>query len=182
MDWMLGLQVRGLLPPQLPSLYNISSAEKKKLDRVFGKVVVGKDLWTPYGKSVKRDFERLAGVIASLELGDLAVKLDSTPESELDVYEHFHEEEDKEDIKESEGRERVRDEVVDSKPPVVSTLTTTETTVLPDGTIYSRRILKQRFADGREESNEEVSSGRSDKTNDDGTNAYDKNRNGWFWT
>ena len=43
-----------------------------------------------------------------------------------------------------------------NKPSVVSTLTTTERTTLPDGRVYSRLVLKKRFADGREESSETV--------------------------
>ena len=37
---------------------------------------------------------------------------------------------------------------------IISTLTTTERQVFPDGTIFTKVILKKRFADGREESNE----------------------------
>ena len=44
----------------------------------------------------------------------------------------------------------------DSPDSVVSTLTTTETRTLPDGSVETRRVLKKRFADGREESNETV--------------------------
>ncbi|MCJ1434355.1 hypothetical protein MMC27_003723 [Xylographa pallens] len=39
---------------------------------------------------------------------------------------------------------------------VVSTLTTTERVSLPDGTVHTKVILKQRFGDGREESSETV--------------------------
>ena len=35
-------------------------------------------------------------------------------------------------------------------------MTTTERTTLPDGRVYSRMVLKKRFADGREESSETV--------------------------
>ncbi|MCJ1322258.1 hypothetical protein MMC15_007606 [Xylographa vitiligo] len=41
-----------------------------------------------------------------------------------------------------------------SKLGVVSTLTTTERVSLPDGTVHTKVMLKQRFADGREESSE----------------------------
>jgi hypothetical protein len=44
----------------------------------------------------------------------------------------------------------------DSADSVVSTLTTTETRTLSDGSVETRRVLKKRFADGREESNETV--------------------------
>jgi hypothetical protein len=39
---------------------------------------------------------------------------------------------------------------------IVSTMTTTERRTLPDGTVETKRVLKKRFADGREESNESV--------------------------
>lgn len=42
------------------------------------------------------------------------------------------------------------------KKSIVATLTTTTTRTLPDGTTETRRILKQRFADGSEESDESV--------------------------
>lgn len=43
-----------------------------------------------------------------------------------------------------------------SKPSVLSTLTTTERRVRPDGTVTTRVVLKKRFADGSEESSETV--------------------------
>ncbi|MCJ1286086.1 hypothetical protein MMC26_005429 [Xylographa opegraphella] len=42
------------------------------------------------------------------------------------------------------------------KPGIVSTLTTTERVSLPDGTVHTKVMLKQRFANGREESSETV--------------------------
>lgn len=42
------------------------------------------------------------------------------------------------------------------KDSIVSTMTTTERRTLPDGTVETKRVLKKRFADGREESNESV--------------------------
>lgn len=41
-----------------------------------------------------------------------------------------------------------------TKPGITSTLTTTERTTLPDGTVHTKMVLKKRFADGREESAE----------------------------
>ena len=43
-----------------------------------------------------------------------------------------------------------------SPDTIVSTLTTTETRTLPDGSIETKKVLKKSFADGREESNESV--------------------------
>jgi hypothetical protein len=45
----------------------------------------------------------------------------------------------------------------DDRPEsVVSTVTTTKTRTLPDGSMETKRVLKKRFADGRKESNETV--------------------------
>lgn len=41
-----------------------------------------------------------------------------------------------------------------SKPSLISTLTTTERTTLPDGSVRTKMVLKKRFADGREENTE----------------------------
>jgi hypothetical protein len=63
------------------------------------------------------------------------------------------------------------------KPNVLSTLTTTETIRLPDGTVTTKVVLKQRFADGREETSErshtyrEESEAREEKAS----------KKGWFW-
>ena len=40
------------------------------------------------------------------------------------------------------------------KPSLISTLTTTERTTLPDGSVHTKMVLKKRFADGREENTE----------------------------
>ncbi|KAF2125305.1 hypothetical protein P153DRAFT_324478, partial [Dothidotthia symphoricarpi CBS 119687] len=41
-------------------------------------------------------------------------------------------------------------------PSILSTMTTTERSVAPDGTVTTKMVLKKRFADGREESSETV--------------------------
>ncbi|KAL8804189.1 MAG: hypothetical protein Q9182_002731 [Xanthomendoza sp. 2 TL-2023] len=46
------------------------------------------------------------------------------------------------------------DDVVSDHPCVVSTMTTTQRTTRPDGSVYSQVVLKKRFSDGREESTE----------------------------
>lgn len=49
-----------------------------------------------------------------------------------------------------------------SRPSVLSTLTTTEQTTLPDGSITTKVVLKKRFADGREEKSESVHTSRGE--------------------
>ncbi|KAK0947760.1 hypothetical protein LTR29_000661 [Friedmanniomyces endolithicus] len=73
------------------------------------------------------------------------------------------------------------------KVDVLSSLTTTHTTRLPDGTITTKVLLKQRFADGREESEEKVHTYREDMTSHQqqpevGVGEKEKERGGWFWS
>lgn len=42
------------------------------------------------------------------------------------------------------------------KPGILSTLTTTERTTLPDGSVHTKVVLKKKFSDGREESTETI--------------------------
>ncbi|KAF1945548.1 hypothetical protein EJ02DRAFT_338373 [Clathrospora elynae] len=86
----------------------------------------------------------------------------------------------------------------DMKPSILSTLTTTERSVAPDGSVTTKVILKKRFADGREENSETVHTQRGqepqnpwralhqsaqaqpteNQINKDGG----KKRSGWFWS
>ncbi|KAF1968724.1 hypothetical protein BU23DRAFT_558270 [Bimuria novae-zelandiae CBS 107.79] len=82
---------------------------------------------------------------------------------------------------------------------VLSTLTTTERTVAPDGTVTTKVVLKKRFSDGREESSETVHTQRGQEDEPQVTNRWpqkqeadvqhkvqDKPNNnkktGWFWS
>ncbi|KAK3658714.1 hypothetical protein LTR56_001585 [Elasticomyces elasticus] len=73
------------------------------------------------------------------------------------------------------------------KVDVLSSLTTTQTTRLADGTVTTKVVLKQRFADGREESEEKVHTYRADASEQQqggGKNgeAEKKKAGGWFWS
>ncbi|OCL02241.1 hypothetical protein AOQ84DRAFT_382876 [Glonium stellatum] len=88
----------------------------------------------------------------------------------------------------------------DSRPSILSTLTTTERTIQPDGTITTKVVLKKRFADGREESSETVHTQRGQgQSGQDADTAWREMRNaqfpihekkpekesktgGWFWS
>ena len=71
-----------------------------------------------------------------------------------------------------------------ARPSILSQLTTTQTTRLPDGTVTTKVVLKQRFADGREETTESV------ETRNDQSEQMEQRRHveekpkqkGWFWT
>ena len=47
-----------------------------------------------------------------------------------------------------------------TKPSILSTMTTTERTIAPDGSVTTKVMLKKRFTDGREESSETVHTAR----------------------
>lgn len=67
---------------------------------------------------------------------------------------------------------------------VLSSLTTTQTTRLPDGTVTTKVVLKQRFADGREEVEEKVHTYQqppSAEAVEQQPERSEKKR-GWFWT
>lgn len=86
------------------------------------------------------------------------------------------------------------------RPSILATLTTTERTVAPDGTVTTKVVLKKRFADGREESSETVHTQRGGQDTDyqdprtamqeaaknaraqQGENKDSKRNNGWFWS
>lgn len=64
-----------------------------------------------------------------------------------------------------------------SKLGVLSSLTTTETVRLPDGTVTTKVVLKQRFADGREETSERSHTYREDSE----VHGEESSKKGWFW-
>ncbi|KAI4154108.1 MAG: hypothetical protein LQ340_001885 [Diploschistes diacapsis] len=88
------------------------------------------------------------------------------------------------------------------QPSVISTLTTTERVTMPDGSVRTKKVLKKRFADGSEESNEseEVQAPRNKPSAgilDDTRNRHttkppgstlsepedkEKKKGGWFWS
>ncbi|KAK5137770.1 hypothetical protein LTR08_007342 [Meristemomyces frigidus] len=69
---------------------------------------------------------------------------------------------------------------------VLSSLTTTHTTRLPDGTVTTKVVLRQRFADGREEEEEKVHSyrdvSRFQEAQSEVEGKTGKKSGGWFWT
>lgn len=88
----------------------------------------------------------------------------------------------------------------DGRPGVISSLTTTECTTLPDGSVHIKMVLKKRFADGREESTEtthatqgqregihrpmpasETEKPRAVEGGDEMDKLGEKKRGGWFW-
>lgn len=92
----------------------------------------------------------------------------------------------------------------EARPSVLSTLTTTERTVAPDGTVTTKVVLKKRFTDGREESSETVCTQRGQEEErqrgdrlpmsmdtftqnraqeqEEHRKEDNKKRSGWFWS
>ncbi|PNS21091.1 hypothetical protein CAC42_3429 [Sphaceloma murrayae] len=193
-DWMLGLMCRGVVPPLLPGLYRLP--DQRVMDRVWRGLIRGEDE-VGY-EPAKRDFWELVREVGWFDGDEREEQMrgaqrelvkDEAPRTELDAYERF--------LGRANGKEEERveapkkEELVQSK--ILSTLSTTERTTLPDGTVTTKVILKRRFADGREESTETVSTthGSSERTGDridshPAAERQDQDKNsdrkkGWFW-
>ncbi|KAF2448500.1 hypothetical protein P171DRAFT_428560 [Karstenula rhodostoma CBS 690.94] len=89
----------------------------------------------------------------------------------------------------------------EGRPSILSTLTTTERTVHPDGTVATKVVLKNRFNDGREESSETVYTERGQGSAGQGSDRPSRileaaaqhklqqqprennnSKTGWFWS
>ncbi|KAF2841162.1 hypothetical protein M501DRAFT_1000323 [Patellaria atrata CBS 101060] len=125
------------------------------------------------------------------------------PSTELDLYERISPpiEESRNSTKDSPSARALDPETVRSSK-ILSTLTTTERSTLPDGTVTTKVVLKKRFDDGREETSSSVhtSNVSEDRDGTDSfndfqnpatesaetqatTNGSDKKKNrGWFWS
>lgn len=69
------------------------------------------------------------------------------------------------------------------RPQVLSTLTTTRTTRLPDGSVKTEVVLKRRFSDGHEETQESTQmSFDQPTTSTAGDSGPSENKKGWFWS
>ena len=67
-----------------------------------------------------------------------------------------------------------------NRPQVLSTLTTTETTRLPDGSVKTTVVLKRRFAGGLEETQESTQT--SFEKPSAPTSDQESSKKGWFWS
>lgn len=82
------------------------------------------------------------------------------------------------------------------KISILSTLTTTERTTAPDGTVTTKVVLKKRFSDGSEQSSETVHTQRGEDVHEaedswkakrntqslGGTSQKGESKRGWFWS
>jgi hypothetical protein len=67
------------------------------------------------------------------------------------------------------------------RPQVLSTLTTTQTTRLPDGSVKTTVVLKRRFADGAEDTQESTQTS-FDESAASTAGSQDPSKKGWFWS
>ncbi|KAF2220611.1 hypothetical protein BDZ85DRAFT_28970 [Elsinoe ampelina] len=214
-DWMLGLMCRGVVPPLLPGLYRLP--DRGVMDRVWKGLVKGeeevgyaparKDFWNLVREVGWFDGDEREEQLRAVEC-KANKKISAAPQTELDAYEHF--------LGKANGRtdtpaprpanpapqiprreptppQQTEKESV-SKSKILSTLSTTEKTTLPDGTVTTKVVLKKRFADGSEQLVESVSTthpggveeswkGHDGKT-EEGSKEVKPDapkKNGWFW-
>ncbi|KAK3712146.1 hypothetical protein LTR37_009237 [Vermiconidia calcicola] len=82
------------------------------------------------------------------------------------------------------GTQRAESESVQNKRPnILSQLTTTQTTRMPDGTVTTKVVLKQKFADGREEEHESVHTSHEGVAHQPDTQKpKEEKKGGWFWS
>jgi len=209
-DWMLGLQCRGILPPQLPSLYQLR--DKKAMDQEYAAVVNGKRTMDFPSFNVAYDLERLATEIGTFDEDERAEQMreqtqanseKKQAESELDLYEAFlgkagrdaksNDDNVAQSVPRQDPQTVQKPNVTASK--ILSTLSTTETITLPDGTVTTKVVMKKRFADGREESTETVSTNHaqekasvqappraSENASAEDREGRSKDKKGWFWS
>lgn len=207
-DWMLGLQCRGILPPQLPALYQGLWSSKRDMDKDFAAIMRGEPA---HDLEVIMDFERLATEIGTFDEDERAEQLRDQKQTkteqkqaatELDLYEAF--------LGKAGGAAKSMDDNMAQVAPkqeqkavhkpdlaasrILSTLSTTETVTLPDGTVTTKVIMKKRFSDGREESTETVSTRHAQEKSSQSTSAASidssaveregrsKDKKGWFWS
>lgn len=67
------------------------------------------------------------------------------------------------------------------RPQVLSTMTTTQTTRLPDGSVKTTVVLKRRFADGFEETQESTQTSFDDSPTSN-AGGQEPSKKGWFWS
>lgn len=201
-DWMLGLQCRGVLPPQLPALYQFEKT--KHIDEVFSDIInnrySSRSRHSWHGAQAVSDFERLALEISHFDADERADQQARTAETEQDLYEAFLGKTSNEPSgrvpeqvahSQAEAPAVIKPNIATSK--ILSTLSTTERTTLPDGSVTTKVVMKKRFADGREESTETVTTNHANVSDSAPGTAIpstatspeqdqQKKQKGWFWS
>ncbi|EMC94096.1 hypothetical protein BAUCODRAFT_220540 [Baudoinia panamericana UAMH 10762] len=248
LDWMLSLQCRGILPPQLPSYWNSFSRNgihhaltdhylesemkpnlwgRSDMQRLLEEVATPSLPVEPSPPVTELDFQEHLDSLGTTEANRCrqprsdAVKLPPQFPSAVDrpddldnEYSRYQETERMQNrserfLQESEALQldapkfspqpslppsfventsssSLATEQPPAKVDVLSSLTTTQTTRYPDGTVTSKVVLKQRFADGREETSEKVhtyqESSRPQDLVTQPETAKSSEKGGWFWS
>ena len=212
-DWMIGLMCRGTLPPQLPSLYRLGCT--RQMDGVFSRLMTGRPVG-PSGEAARRDLEELAREVGTIDEDEQpqVQKQSRTPaqqtkaqpqiqrvrrenvsqqeqdketQTELDAYEHFLGKASSASVPDEVVTPPVQQQQQPRESAILSTLSTTERTTLPDGTVTTKVVLRKRFVDGREESTETVSTShaqpvtQTDNEKTLTTEGEQGKSRGWFW-
>ena len=71
-----------------------------------------------------------------------------------------------------------------SSSHIISTMSRTERTQLPDGSVQTKKVVTKRYADGREETDSSVETTHPRSGNVDSSSSGEgesKPKNGWFW-
>lgn len=186
-DWMLGLSCRGVLPPHLPNLYRYNFESQ---DHMLKNIVTADYQRPRVPTPVLCDLLKLADAVSTFDRDEIDEQTANSPGSEQDLYEAF--------LGQSAAQAKRpqvcpvvqhREQIASSqctKPTVLSTLTTTERTTLPDGTVTTKVIVKKSFSDGRQESSETVSTTQSGLSPvsiaERDTDKRAKTPTGWFWS
>lgn len=83
------------------------------------------------------------------------------PATELDLYEYFLGDRSSTPAHHTQRTQTTTQEIRDrpqqdtnEKPSIIATMTTSERTMLPDGTVITKKVLKKKFSDGTEETQE----------------------------
>lgn len=88
-------------------------------------------------------------------------------------------------LKEIQTDQKIPSSTANPKPSIISTLTTMTSRTLADGSIETKRVLKTRFADGKEESEEStevVHPQTTDGALGQSAISQQQKKAGWFWT
>ncbi|KAF1954130.1 hypothetical protein CC80DRAFT_493976 [Byssothecium circinans] len=99
------------------------------------------------------------------------------PETELDAYERM--------LGRAHASAVPTQDSEGQRTSILSTLSTTERTVGPDGAVTTKVVFKKRFADGREESSETVHTSRGQENELESYKPVppkEEKKSGWFWS
>lgn len=181
---------RGLWPRSYRLLSNVFS-RNPNTQEFWENVEQGGDWYVPEKRAGLKQIEAPSGSAESAKEREARDHMyerflgthTADPKTELDMYERFLGDSSSHHQTSSTGSasKSSPSEIDVAGSPILSTVTTTERNVAPDGTVTTKVTLKKRFADGREETSETVNTSRGD-INAASEGGSDKKKGGWFWS